>query len=63
MTDARERAIRMHIRNFLLPMTIREVQVELDLSIARGDAVRTKYVNEFLCELYADFDGCETPDL
>lgn len=54
--------IRQALRNFLIPLTIAEVERELELSIERGDSVRAGYVEEFLQELYDDFDNCETED-
>jgi hypothetical protein len=55
------------VRNFLVPLTVAEVQRELDLSVEMGDTVRAGYVEEFLRELEADFAGCdenaETPGL
>jgi hypothetical protein len=48
----------MNVRNFLLPMTEAEVQVELNLSVERGDTARAGYVEEFLCELQAECNAC-----
>jgi hypothetical protein len=44
-------------------MTVAEVERELELSIERGDEARAGYVSEFLNELEADFNNCDTPDL
>jgi hypothetical protein len=59
MHPARERAIRAAIRNFLYPLTEAQMMVELANSIERGDAVRTKYVNEYIEECRANDDFCE----
>lgn len=53
------RAVRQAVRNFLAPLTVAEVQRELDLSIEMGATVRAGYVEEFLRELEADFAGCD----
>ena len=56
-------SLRQNVRNFLVPMRISEVERELELSIERGDSERAEYVAEFLRELEADFNECETEDL
>lgn len=63
MTPARERAIRGHIRNFLVGLTVPEVQRVLDAAIAAGDTVRIKYTNEWLEELIAEEAVCDRPYL
>ena len=50
-------SLRQNVRNFLLPLTIAEVEQELIVSIERGDTVRARYVEEFLDELHAEFAG------
>ena len=45
------RQLRQNIRNFLLPLTIAEVERELELSQERGDTLRACYVAEWLAEL------------
>lgn len=52
-------SLRMNVRNFLLPMRIPEVQRELELSLERDDTERAGYVEEFLRELEAEFNGGE----
>jgi hypothetical protein len=52
-------SLRQNVRNFLVPLTIAEVERELELSVERGDEARAGYVSEFLDELNADFDNCE----
>jgi hypothetical protein len=44
-------------------MTIPDVERELKLAIEHGDTERAEYVQNFLDELDADFNDCETPDL
>jgi hypothetical protein len=44
-------------------MTVAEVEREVELSLERGDELRAEYADEFLRELEADFNDCETPDL
>lgn len=51
--------LRQNVRNFLLPLTIAEVRKELEISVERGDARRAGYIEEFLDELEADFNGCD----
>ena len=46
--------LRQAIRNFLVPLTIAEVENELEISIDNGDMVRAELVREFLFELYAE---------
>jgi hypothetical protein len=41
-------------------MTEAEVQVELNLSIEAGDTERAGYVEEFLCELQAECNACDS---
>jgi hypothetical protein len=55
-------SLRQNVRNFLLPLTIAEVEKELEISIERGDARRAEYVREFLNELYEDFAGSVDDD-
>jgi len=57
------RQVRQNVRNFLVPMTVAEVQSVRDSLLERGDDVGAGYAEEFLRELEADFAGCETPDL
>jgi hypothetical protein len=63
MHPARERAIRQHIRNFLVGKTVPEVQIVLDAAIAAGDTVRIKYTNEWLGELLEEEKVCDRPYL
>jgi len=51
-----------NLRNLLYPMTIAEVRREQELSFERGDTVRAELIDLFLCELEAEFDGCETEE-
>jgi len=55
-------SLRQDIRNFLIPLTTAELQRELDLSIDMGDTVRAGYVEEFIRDLEADFNGCDGSD-
>ena len=48
--------LRQNVRNFLLPLTISEVERELIVSIERGDTTRAGYVSEFLQELLDEFE-------
>ena len=54
--------LRQNVRNFLLPLTIAEVERELEISLERGDMTRAGYVEEFLLELHADFAGLTGDD-
>lgn len=63
MSPARERAIRQHIRNFLVGLTVPEVQRVLDSAIEAGDTIRIKYTNEWLSELLAEEAECDRPYL
>jgi hypothetical protein len=56
------RQLRQNVRNFLLPMTVVEVQRELELSVEAGDTVRAGYVKEFLCELETESNERENCD-
>jgi len=51
--------LRQNVRNFLLPLTLQQMQVELDISVEMGDTARAGYVKEFMREVEADFDGCD----
>jgi hypothetical protein len=48
--------LRQNVRNFLVGLTVTEVQDELDLSVDMGDNDRAKYVEEFLNELLDECD-------
>jgi hypothetical protein len=54
--------LRMNVRNWLVPLTVAEVQDELDWAIEQGETEKAGYIEEFLHELEAEFDGCETDD-
>lgn len=56
-------SLRQNVRNFLLPMTLPELRRELELSMESGDEERAGYIDEFIREVEADFNECETPDL
>lgn len=55
------RQFRQNVRNLLVPLTTVELQRELVLSVERGDTERAGYVEEFIREVEADFNGslCE----
>ena len=55
-------SLRQNVRNFLLPLTIAEVERELEISLEMGNTVRAGYVEEFLGELYEEFSGYEDDD-
>lgn len=55
--------LRQNVRNYLIPMRMSELQAELAVSIERGDTERARYVEEFIREVEADFDNCNTPNL
>ena len=58
MMVARERAIRGHIRNYLVGLSESEVQLVLLDAIGKGDTARIKYTNEWLEELVAENAAC-----
>ena len=47
---------RQNVRNYLVPMTMAELQRELNMSVERGDTKRAGYVSEFIREVEADFN-------
>lgn len=48
--SGRERACRSNIRNFLYPLTLREMQVELDMAILWSDPLRIRFITEYMDE-------------
>ncbi len=57
MTDARARAIRSAVRNYLYPMTESQMMNELDIAIKAGDTVLSKRINEYIEECRNGPDG------
>ncbi len=56
-------SIRANVRSFLVPLTMAELQDELDMSVAQGDAVRAGYIEEFIRDVEADFSHCDETTL
>ena len=54
--------LRQNIRNYLVGLTIAEVQRELAGAIERGEDRRAEYIGEFLDDLEEEFNACETDD-
>jgi len=57
------RQFRQNVRNLLVPLTTAELQRELVLSVERGDTERAGYVEEFIREVEADFNGSLRPPI
>lgn len=49
MTDY-ERQLRQNIRNYLYPMTIEQMEVELEISHERRDVLRIRFIEEYIAE-------------
>ena len=62
MTFIANPTLRTNIRNFLVPLTLAEMQAELDISVEIGDVLRAEYIEEYICEVMADFNSCDISD-
>ena len=62
MTFVANPTLRTNIRNFLVPLTMVEMQAELDISVEIDDTLRAEYIEEYICEVMADFNGCDISD-
>jgi hypothetical protein len=49
MTDY-EKQLRQNIRNYLYPMTPTEMEKELEISHERRDALRIRFIEEYIAE-------------
>jgi len=58
VSEARFRAARSNIRNFLYPMTKYQMMVELDSAIFAGDPVRIRCINEYIQEVTEEEGVC-----
>jgi len=50
---------RMNVRNYLCGLTLPEMRKELAVSIEMGNAGRAQYIEEYIADVEADFDGCD----
>lgn len=55
--------LRMNVRNLMVPMTIAEATAYRDQMAETGHTEAAGYADEFILELEADFNDCDTPDL
>lgn len=57
------RQLRQNVRNLMVPMTIAEATAYRDSMAEAGHTEAAGYADEFILELEADFNDCDTPDL